>query len=62
MTRFLSASTSRNAQQSALAVDVIALMDALGIEKAIIAGLIGEQGPPTSSRRSGRSGAEPSSP
>ena len=37
-TRFLSGDTFRNGQQSALAVDVIALMDALGIEKAIVAG------------------------
>jgi pimeloyl-ACP methyl ester carboxylesterase len=37
-TRFLSAETLRNGQQSALAVDVIALMDALKIEKAIIGG------------------------
>jgi pimeloyl-ACP methyl ester carboxylesterase len=37
-TRFLSSNTARNAQQSALAVDVIALMDALGIEKPIVAG------------------------
>ncbi|KQV37635.1 MULTISPECIES: alpha/beta hydrolase [unclassified Rhizobium] len=37
-TRFLSADTPRNGQQSALAADMIALMDALGIEKAIIAG------------------------
>jgi len=37
-TRFLSNKTFRNGQQSALAVDVIALMDALKIEKAIIGG------------------------
>lgn len=37
-TRFLSAETMRNGQQSALAVDVIDLMDALGIESAIVAG------------------------
>ena len=37
-TRFISSETPRNAQQSALAVDVIALMDALKIEKAILAG------------------------
>jgi pimeloyl-ACP methyl ester carboxylesterase len=37
-TRFLSEATLRNGQQSALAVDIIALMDALGIEQAIIAG------------------------
>ncbi|HKS52643.1 MAG TPA: alpha/beta hydrolase [Pseudonocardiaceae bacterium] len=37
-TRFLSTDTVRNGQQSVLAVDVIALMDALGFESAIIAG------------------------
>lgn len=37
-TVFRSASTPRNAQQAALAVDGIALMDALGIGKAIVAG------------------------
>ena len=37
-TRFLSNDTVRNGQQSVLAVDVIALMDALGLESAIIAG------------------------
>jgi pimeloyl-ACP methyl ester carboxylesterase len=37
-TRFLSDETVRNGQQSALAVDIIALMDALGIEKAIVGG------------------------
>jgi pimeloyl-ACP methyl ester carboxylesterase len=37
-TRFLSPSTTRNGQPSAMALDVIALMDALSIDKAIIAG------------------------
>src|SRR5262249_22708604 len=37
-TRFLSSDTLRNAQQSAVAMDIIALMDALRVEKAIIAG------------------------
>ena len=37
-TKFLSADTLRNGQQSAIAVDIIALMDALKIEKAIIGG------------------------
>ncbi|MEV5912781.1 alpha/beta fold hydrolase [Streptomyces chartreusis] len=37
-TRFRSARTFRNAQQSAIALDVIALMDALKIEKAVLAG------------------------
>jgi len=37
-TRFLSSETFRNGQPSALAVDSIALMDALNIDKAVIAG------------------------
>jgi len=37
-TRFLSSETFRNAQQSAVALDIIALMDALQIKKAIVAG------------------------
>ena len=37
-TRFLSSDTIRNGQQSVVAVDIIALMDALKIEKAIIGG------------------------
>src|SRR5713101_2471052 len=37
-TRFLSSETFRNAQQSVVALDIIALMDALKIQKAILAG------------------------
>jgi pimeloyl-ACP methyl ester carboxylesterase len=37
-TRFLSSTTPRNGQQSVIAVDIIALMDALRIEKAILGG------------------------
>jgi pimeloyl-ACP methyl ester carboxylesterase len=37
-TRFLSADTIRNGQPSALAVDLIAFMDALKIDKAVLAG------------------------
>jgi pimeloyl-ACP methyl ester carboxylesterase len=37
-TRFLSAETPRNGQQGALATDIIALMDALKIDKAVVAG------------------------
>ncbi|BCS32639.1 hydrolase [Luteitalea sp. TBR-22] len=37
-TTFLSASQPRNAQQAAVALDVIALMDALGIRAAVIGG------------------------
>ena len=37
-TRFLSSGTFRNGQQSVVALDIIALMDALKIDKAILAG------------------------
>jgi pimeloyl-ACP methyl ester carboxylesterase len=37
-TRFLSAKTPRNGQQAAFALDIIALMDALKIQKAVIGG------------------------
>jgi pimeloyl-ACP methyl ester carboxylesterase len=37
-TRFISADTFRNGQQSVVAVDIVALMDALKIDKAIVAG------------------------
>ena len=37
-TRFRSEDTPRNGQQAALAVDAIAFMDALGIEKAVLGG------------------------
>jgi pimeloyl-ACP methyl ester carboxylesterase len=37
-TWFLSDATPRNGQQSALAIDAIALMDALGIDRAVVAG------------------------
>jgi pimeloyl-ACP methyl ester carboxylesterase len=37
-TRFLSSETARNGQQAVIAVDIVALMDALKIETAIIAG------------------------
>src|ERR1700685_544935 len=37
-TRFLSGETFRNGQQSVVALDIIALMDALHIQKAIVAG------------------------
>ena len=37
-TRFLSADTMRNGEQAALAVDAIALMDALKLQKAVVAG------------------------
>ena len=37
-TRFLSSETPRNGQQAVVAVDAIALMDALKIEKAVLGG------------------------
>ncbi|WP_432042906.1 alpha/beta fold hydrolase [Streptomyces cadmiisoli] len=37
-TRFLSERTFRNAQQSAVALDIVALMDALKIDRAVLAG------------------------
>jgi pimeloyl-ACP methyl ester carboxylesterase len=37
-TRFLSAATLRNAQQAVVALDIVALMDALRIERAVLAG------------------------
>jgi pimeloyl-ACP methyl ester carboxylesterase len=37
-TRFLSADTMRNGQQSVVALDLIALMDALGVRQAVLAG------------------------
>ena len=37
-TRFLTDNTVRNGQQAALAVDVVALMDALGIARAVLGG------------------------
>ncbi|WP_168791507.1 alpha/beta hydrolase [Paraburkholderia aromaticivorans] len=37
-TRFLSADTPRNGQQAVVAVDIVALMDALKIDKAILGG------------------------
>lgn len=37
-TRFLSAETPRSGQQAALAVDLVALMDALAIPRAVLAG------------------------
>ena len=37
-THFLSDATKRNGQQAAVALDTVALMDALGIERAVLAG------------------------
>jgi pimeloyl-ACP methyl ester carboxylesterase len=49
-TRFLSDGTPRNGQQGAVAADVIAFMDVLGIERAILAGFDWGGGRPTSRR------------
>ena len=54
-TRFLSSDTFRNGQQSVVALDIIAFMDALKIGKRSSAHSTGARGQPTSSRRSGRS-------
>jgi hypothetical protein len=54
-TQFLSRDTPRNAQQGALAVDAIALMDALQIDKAIIGGCDWGARPRASWLRCGRS-------
>jgi hypothetical protein len=56
-TRFLSDGTFRSGQPSAVAVDIINFMDALKIDKAIIAGSIGAGGPLTSWQCFGRNAA-----
>jgi pimeloyl-ACP methyl ester carboxylesterase len=61
-TRLLSGKTFRDAQQSVVALDIIALMDALGIDKAVLAGYDWGDGRPTSSRRCGPSAARRWSP
>jgi len=58
-TTFLSSATFRNGQQAAAAVDVIAFMDALKIEKAVIGGFDWAGRLPTSLPRTGRSAARP---
>ena len=61
-TRFLSSDTFRNAQQSAVAQDIIALMDALKIQKAILGGFDWGSRTVGSWRRSGRNASKRSSP
>ena len=59
-TRFLSDQTPRNGQQSALALDVIELLDALDIESQPSSpASTGEHGRPTSSPRCGPNAAKP---
>ena len=56
-TRFLSPTTMRNGQQAVLAVDAVALLDALHIDSAIIAGFDWGRARPTCWRPCGPSGA-----
>ena len=56
-TRFLSADTPRNGQQAVIAVDIINLMDALKIDKAIFGGFDWGARTVTSSPRCGRNDA-----
>lgn len=58
-TTFRSSSTPRNVDQAAFALDILALMDALGIERAILAGYDWGHGPATSSPRCGRTASRP---
>jgi pimeloyl-ACP methyl ester carboxylesterase len=57
-TRFLSHDTFRNGQQAVVAVDIIALMDSLKIDKAVIAGFDWERGRRTSWQCFGRNDAK----
>jgi pimeloyl-ACP methyl ester carboxylesterase len=59
--RFLASDTFRNGQQSVVALDSIALMDALQIARTILAGFDWGRARPTSSRPSSRSAARRSS-
>jgi pimeloyl-ACP methyl ester carboxylesterase len=61
-TRFLSSATYRNGQQAVTAADIIALMDALKVAKAILAGFDWGAARPATSRPSGRSAARHWSP
>ncbi len=61
-TRILSRETVRNGQPSAVATDIIALMDVSKSRRRPWQALIGEHGRPTLSRHSGQSGARPWSP
>jgi hypothetical protein len=59
LTRFFSEDAVRNGQQSAVAADIVALMDALKLEKPASQALTGVRAPPISSPRSGPSAARP---
>jgi len=54
-TRFLSPDTPRSGQRAALGADLLALLDALGIDSAFSPAMIGVDEPPAWSRRSGLS-------
>ena len=56
-TRFRSEDTPRNGQQAAVAADVVAFMDALGVDRPSWPASTGERGRPASSRRCGRTAA-----
>jgi pimeloyl-ACP methyl ester carboxylesterase len=58
-TTFLSSATRRNVDQAAFALDILALIDALKIDSAILAGYDWGSRTGTSSRRCGRSAALP---
>jgi pimeloyl-ACP methyl ester carboxylesterase len=60
-TRFLSENTVRNGEPAAIAVDRIAFMDALKIDKLCSVDLIGAPAPRISSPRCGPSAARPPS-
>ena len=57
-TRFLDSANPRSAQQAAVALDQIALLDALKIDRAVMVGYdFGARAPPASSPRCGRNAA-----
>jgi hypothetical protein len=56
-TRFLSQETPRSGEQAALGADLLALMDSLSIEKAILGGYDWLAAPPALLPRYGRKGA-----
>jgi pimeloyl-ACP methyl ester carboxylesterase len=57
-TRFLSSDTFRNAQPSAVALDIVALMDAVQVDRAILGGFDWGRGHPTLLPHSGRSASK----
>ena len=58
-TRFLSASTPRNGQPSAMAKDIVNLMDALNIKQAVLRDMTGAPVRRTLSRRCGLNASNP---